>query len=119
MDHPCAAGAHAAYLGRRYFPELDGVRGLCALAVITFHMQGFEKVLWKWLGGSVGVTVFFVLSGYLITALCLREEDQRGRVSLAAFYVRRSCRIFPLYYLVLVLYAVLVGVLGVRADRHA
>jgi peptidoglycan/LPS O-acetylase OafA/YrhL len=111
--------AWTTYRERRYFPELDGLRALCALAVISFHMKGFEKDLWKWFGGSVGVVVFFVLSGYLITTLGLREEEQRGRVSLAAFYVRRTCRIFPLYYLVFAAYALLVGVFAFRADMHA
>jgi peptidoglycan/LPS O-acetylase OafA/YrhL len=107
------------YRERRYFPELDGLRALCALAVISFHMRGFEKEWWKWFGGGVGVIVFFVLSGYLITTLGLREEDQHGRVSLPAFYVRRCCRIFPLYYLVLALYVLLIGVCAFRADMHA
>jgi peptidoglycan/LPS O-acetylase OafA/YrhL len=107
------------YRERRYFPELDGLRALCALAVISFHMHGFEKQWWKWFGGSVGVIVFFILSGYLITTLCLREEDQCGRVSLSAFYVRRCCRIFPLYYIVFGVYALLIGVFAFRADMHA
>jgi peptidoglycan/LPS O-acetylase OafA/YrhL len=51
------------------------------------------------LDGSLGVPVFFVLSGFLITTLLLREESQRGSVSLRAFYVRCAMRLFPLYYL--------------------
>jgi peptidoglycan/LPS O-acetylase OafA/YrhL len=109
MSRPDAA--HQAYLSRRYFPELDGLRALCVLLVISVHMYD-SAALWKWLAGSKGVTVFFILSGYLITTLGLREEEERGSVSLAAFYVRRCCRLLPLYYLVLGLYGVLLVGLG-------
>lgn len=106
-----AAGTHEAYLQRRYFPELDGLRALCALLVITAHLYS-HKEWWVWLAGSRGVSVFFVLSGFLITTLALREEQQRGQLCLAAFYVRRCCRLFPLYYLVLGLYSVMLLGLG-------
>jgi peptidoglycan/LPS O-acetylase OafA/YrhL len=102
---------HSAYLGRRYFPELDGVRALCVLLVITVHMYDGGR-MWWWLAGMRGVTVFFVLSGYLITTLGLREEVRRGAVSLPAFYVRRCCRLLPLYYLTLAVYCLYIFVLG-------
>ena len=57
-----------------------------------------------WIVGQLGVAVFFVLSGFLITTLALREEEDTGWVSLRAFYVRRTFRIFPLYYLTLAVY---------------
>jgi peptidoglycan/LPS O-acetylase OafA/YrhL len=63
---------------------------------------------WDWLSGGLGVNVFFVLSGYLITTLAVREERQTGRLHLGAFFLRRTCRIFPLYYLALILYTVLI-----------
>src|SRR5262245_59484517 len=100
--------AHQAYLSRRYLPELDGLRALSALMVVAIHMAAFQAALWQWLAGGRGVKIFFVLSGYLITTLGLREEDERGGVSLAAFYVRRCCRLFPLYFLVLAVYYLLV-----------
>jgi peptidoglycan/LPS O-acetylase OafA/YrhL len=99
--------AHDAYLARRYFPELDGLRALCVLLVVTVHMYDADR-WWRWLAGERGVTVFFVLSGFLITTLGLREERGRGAVSLAAFYVRRCCRLLPLYYLTLAAYVVLI-----------
>jgi peptidoglycan/LPS O-acetylase OafA/YrhL len=105
------AAVHDAYLGRRYFPELDGVRALCVLLVISVHMYDGGR-MWWWLAGMRGVTVFFVLSGYLITTLGLREEGERGTVSLPAFYVRRCCRLFPLYYLTLAVYCLFIFVLG-------
>jgi peptidoglycan/LPS O-acetylase OafA/YrhL len=63
-----------------------------------------DKAVWQWLSGGLGVNVFFVLSGYLITMLALREERANGSLSLAAFYVRRTLRIFPLYYLAVLVY---------------
>jgi peptidoglycan/LPS O-acetylase OafA/YrhL len=106
---PC--DAHTTYLQRGYFAELDGLRALCALLVITAHLYS-HKEYWVWLAGSRGVSVFFVLSGYLITTLALREEERRGRLSLAAFYVRRCCRLFPLYYVVLGVYCFILLGLG-------
>ena len=67
---------------------------------VTFLSKAYAKVLWFveiWgvNAGMVGVSIFFAISGYLITSLMLKEEAQRGRVSLSAFYARRVCRIFP------------------------
>ena len=71
------------------------------------------------MAGFRGVTIFFVLSGYLITMLALREETRFGRLSLAAFYVRRSFRILPPYYVTLAVYCLLIFGLGVSAPRRA
>jgi peptidoglycan/LPS O-acetylase OafA/YrhL len=98
---------YEAYQARKYLPELDGLRALSVLMVVSVHMHD-KPTLWHFLAGWQGVTIFFVLSGYLITMLALREERARGSVSLSAFYVRRSFRIFPLYYFVLVLYCLLI-----------
>jgi peptidoglycan/LPS O-acetylase OafA/YrhL len=102
---------------RKYLPELDGLRAISVLLVVSVHLHDFEAV-WKWLAGWQGVTVFFVLSGYLITTLSLREEEQRGSLSLAAFYVRRSLRIFPLYYLTLAIYFGLIFGLGMNPEKR-
>jgi peptidoglycan/LPS O-acetylase OafA/YrhL len=107
--------AYDAYLRRKYIPELDGLRALSVLLVITAHMYAVGPS-WGLLAGHRGVAIFFVLSGYLITTLALREEAARDRLSLAAFYVRRCCRILPLYYLTLALYCVLVYALP--TSRH-
>jgi len=107
---------HAAYLARRHFPELDGLRALCVLLVITVHVHGGA---WTPLGGAQGVIGFFVLSGFLITTLCAREASARGRVALGAFFVRRAFRILPLYVVVLAAYVGFVLVLGQEPDKRA
>jgi len=87
----------------RYRPELDGIRAFCILFTILNHIPGHPV----WINGSVGVDVFFALSGWLITALMLREYQNTGGISLASFYTRRVFRILPLYYGTVVLYVVL------------
>ncbi|MCP2166561.1 acyltransferase family protein [Goodfellowiella coeruleoviolacea] len=89
---------HADYLATRRFPGLDGLRALAALAVVFFHFGGRA---WDGLQGWIGVQMFFVLSGFLITTLALREEQRTGRVWLRAFYTRRAFRIMPVYFLLL------------------
>ena len=64
------------------------------------------------LNGFRGVTVFFVVSGLLITTLAIREESREGALSLRRFYIRRCFRIFPLYYIVLLTYVLVVTVLS-------
>lgn len=75
-------------MGLTYRREIDGLRAIAVLAVVLFHAG---------LGGAgyVGVDVFFVISGYLITALLLDEHRATGRIDLLAFYARRVRRIFP------------------------
>ena len=79
-----------------YIPSLDGIRALSVLLVFAAHAGLNERV-----PGNFGVTVFFFLSGYLITTLMRVEFGRTGSVSLKAFYLRRVLRIFPPMYLVL------------------
>jgi peptidoglycan/LPS O-acetylase OafA/YrhL len=111
------ATTYEGYQGRKYFLELDGLRALSVLLVISSHLSDDASGNWRWLSGFRGVTLFFVLSGFLITTLAMREEDRRGRLSLAAFYVRRCCRIFPLYYLTLAVYCLLILGLALGSDQ--
>jgi len=93
---PESAGASAGH-GRR--PALDGVRALAVLAVVVYHFGGGAS---SWLpGGFLGVDVFFVLSGYLITSLLLTEYARTGRVALGAFWARRALRLLPALVVVL------------------
>jgi peptidoglycan/LPS O-acetylase OafA/YrhL len=84
--------------GQTYFPALDGLRGLAILLVLGFHFFSFIPI---WKSGWIGVDLFFVLSGFLITGILLRERDRPG--FLGRFYLRRMLRILPAYYLALVL----------------
>jgi peptidoglycan/LPS O-acetylase OafA/YrhL len=91
-------------------PSLDGIRAAAILLVFAGH-AGLPIPV----NGSSGVTAFFFLSGYLITTLLRREQEGTGRVSVGAFYLRRTLRIFPPMYAALLL-AVLLAVTGVIAD---
>lgn len=77
-------------------PDIQGLRALAVLAVIADHTFGYPR------GGFVGVDVFFVISGFLITGLLLREHERAGHISFADFYRKRARRILPLAVLVLV-----------------
>jgi len=83
--------------GDSFRPDLEGLRGIAILAVLLFH-AGIPGTG----GGFVGVDIFFVLSGFLITGLLLREREERGGVSLSGFYARRARRILPAALIVLV-----------------
>ena len=92
---------------RGRFGSLDGLRALSILSVVVFHASRGGLGAWS-AQLAVGVSVFFAVSGFLITTLVLRERDRTGEVDLRAFYARRALRIFPLYYGVLALYVCIV-----------
>jgi peptidoglycan/LPS O-acetylase OafA/YrhL len=73
---------------------LDGVRGIALLLVFACHARPDFLI-----GGGIGVDLFFVLSGFLITSILLREFDATGKISLARFYARRALRLFPALFL--------------------
>jgi peptidoglycan/LPS O-acetylase OafA/YrhL len=96
----------------RFFGSLDGLRALSIVAVIWLHAW-WETPYYTRLEampvlrqGFYGVQVFFVVSGFLITTLLLREMERYGKISLRDFYIRRALRIWPLYYAVLGIYVV-------------
>lgn len=93
--------AHAQYLGTKSFGALDGLRAVSIVAVVWHHCgwTSDQPVLLS--RGFLGVDLFFVISGFLIVTLLLREQDTTGRISLRGFYARRALRIVPLYYAVL------------------
>jgi len=87
-----------------YAPGLDGLRAIAVMAVLLYH----GEVSWLQ-GGYLGVEVFFVISGYLITALLLQEHAQHGGINRRRFWIRRARRLLP------ALYALLVGVVVLAA----
>ena len=96
---PANKGAHASSSAKeqaparpksRYIPALDGLRTLAVVAVVLYHLN----LTWAQ-GGLLGVTVFFVLSGYLITRLLINEVSKTGRIDLKSFWIRRIRRLFP------------------------
>lgn len=99
------AMSHRDYLETRRFPAIDGLRAVSILLVLTWHVN---STVWHRLQGWEGVTVFFVISGFVITTPLLREHDRSGRVALGSFYRRRAYRILPVYLVVLLLYLALV-----------
>jgi peptidoglycan/LPS O-acetylase OafA/YrhL len=95
-------------LSASHIPALDGMRAVAAFLVVFYHF-GVPYV-----PGGLGVLVFFVLSGFLITWLLLEEDDAVGSVSLRKFYGRRFLRIMPAFYVYWLLFTVLVLALGKR-----
>lgn len=91
----------------RRVPGLDGLRGIAVLAVVIYHFFGDALP-----GGFLGVDIFFVLSGFLITALLVRELGATGRISLKEFWRRRARRIIPASVTVLVVATAVAGFIG-------
>lgn len=89
------------YLGRRHFANLDGLRFVCISMVLWHHATpGDLQAIQILSRGFLGVDFFFVLSGFLITTLLLREARDYGQFSLRDFYIRRALRILPVYVFV-------------------
>ena len=86
---------HADYLARKYFVGLDGIRALAIIAVVWHHVWQPQITLPILKRGFVGVDLFFVLSGFLISTLLIREKAKYGRISLKNFWMRRILRLVP------------------------
>jgi peptidoglycan/LPS O-acetylase OafA/YrhL len=98
-----------------YIPSLHGLRAISIILVILCHIYikvfknqiGYDSLHWLEEMGPLGVNIFFVISGFLITTLLLKEENNSGTIQLKQFYLRRTLRIFPAYYFMLLVYGVL------------
>jgi peptidoglycan/LPS O-acetylase OafA/YrhL len=96
-----------------YFPNLNGLRFIAAFLVIIHHIEQLKEIsnlnsYWNSVPfieviGKLGVLLFFVLSGFLITYLLLAEENSIKTISIRKFYIRRVLRIWPLYFLIIIL----------------
>jgi peptidoglycan/LPS O-acetylase OafA/YrhL len=99
------ADTHASYLETRSFGSLDGLRAL-SIAGVLWHHTAFSLGSWPLFNrGFLGVDFFFIISGFLIVTLLLRESRRTGTISLPNFYARRFLRIFPAYWAMLILVA--------------
>jgi len=98
--------------GLRHEPALDGLRGVAVAAVVLFHLGRLS-------GGFLGVDLFFVLSGFLITSLLVAEHRADGTIALGRFWVRRARRLLPALFVVLVAVAALIGTLTPVGERPA
>ncbi|MDZ7880527.1 MAG: acyltransferase [Saprospiraceae bacterium] len=105
------AARPAAKTAKVFFPNLNGLRFVAAFVVIIHHLEqiklffGLPSLFFEWhcikIIGELGVTLFFTLSGFLITYLLLAEKERFGTVAVKEFYIRRVLRIWPLYYLII------------------
>jgi hypothetical protein len=115
-DHPGGAGRSTvdadgpAAPTLVHEPALDGLRGVAVGVVVLFHLGRLR-------GGFLGVDLFFVLSGFLITSLLIVEHRSRGSIDLRAFWVRRARRLLPALLVVLAGVSVLLGTLRATGDR--
>ena len=101
---------------KKHISSLNGLRTICILIVIAGHFNRhnffIDTPVLRYCGfllfnGALGVNVFFVISGFLITTLLINERERTGTISLKKFYMRRTLRIFPAYYFLLLVYFVL------------
>ncbi|MFN8126646.1 MAG: acyltransferase family protein [Candidatus Nanopelagicales bacterium] len=98
-------GERTGTRGLAYIPGLDGIRAIAVLAVLLYHAD----VPWM-PGGFLGVDMFFVLSGFLITSIVLTELDKSGRLDFKRFYIHRGRRLLPALFAVLIFSAVLAAI---------
>ena len=85
----------------KYRPEIDGLRAIAVISVILYHAQISFLQYQPFRGGFIGVDIFFVISGYLITSIIFKELIAQGSFSFKNFYERRIRRIIPVLLLVI------------------
>lgn len=104
----------AARPGLSYIPEIDGLRAIACVLVILFHSA--PKSVFS--GGFLGVDMFFVLSGYLITGLLAAEVDRKGEIDILYFYWQRALRLIPALLLFLLTYAALAPIVWPEYNHY-
>jgi peptidoglycan/LPS O-acetylase OafA/YrhL len=122
-EKPAADAGEPVWLWQGQVPCLNGLRALSILVVIVAHLSGKASTSFPLphLSGAIGVEMFFVISGFLITLLLLREHRRQGTVSVRGFFLRRVFRIVPAYafYLLVLLGLQLAGVIHVPVESWA
>ncbi len=114
---------------RHYFPSLNALRFYAAISIVIGHIYGYSgqfepnRIFGMWLepflmSGTDAVTLFFVLSGFLITTILLNEQIENGTINVRSFYLRRARRILPLYILATVLSFAAAPILSPLYGRH-
>lgn len=134
-----ATAAPAAKKAKVFFPNLDGLRFVCFFMVFLFHLNKttvehyqanqlevpalFKVFTVLFQNGNLGVNFFFVLSGFLITFLLIREKEHTGKIHVGHFYMRRILRIWPLFYLCVfigfVVFPHVAYLIGMGGQEHA
>ncbi len=114
------------YTDKKYYPQLDAIRGLSFLAVFTFHaykpsfgISIFQQFLYFVHHNlPLSIDVFFVLSAFLLTLLGLKEYKKNGNFSFKNYFIRRALRIWPLYYLLMFLTFVVIKIIAVKMGQQ-
>ena len=123
QEKPAADPGEPVWLWQGQLPSLNGLRALSILVVIVAHLSSKPNTPFSFVhhSGAIGVEMFFVISGFLITLLLLREHRRQGTVSLRDFYLRRIFRIVPAYvfFLLVLLGLELAGVIHIPIESWA
>jgi len=96
-------------LNKIYYPGLNELRALAILSILPGHIEGIKEIFhlpfsyWYPIPGKLAVILFFVISGFLITALLLKEKQHTNKIDLTKFYIKRILRIWPLYFFIILL----------------
>jgi peptidoglycan/LPS O-acetylase OafA/YrhL len=121
LDRVCLALRSYGFGKQRIIPSLDGLRAISIAFVLLAHLSGTRHFADSHLLmslGEFGVRVFFIISGYLITTILLEELQRKGSVSLIRFYFRRTMRLFPAAYFLILVMAILAAMKFVQLERR-
>jgi len=123
-EKPLSGSAHS---GKRlgsseregFRPDIEGLRGIAVALVVLFHAGLLSQSSTQLTGGFIGVDLFFVISGFLITGLLIRERERDGRIGFARFYARRVRRILPAAIVVLLVTLIISNSVVTLVDRSS